>query len=1082
MTFFRKDLKQNLCYYNDFEDSNIILKINVAKIDQEHIYYVDSFLLLQRNYEESEMSTLNNENFNSHSHSHSHSQNGFDRSFDHGFDYGFDFDFGEKVSCDNNLKEINVISTFNQNQNYKVKKNILSKEEISKKKLDMTTKFIKQSKIRPYGVLKINEKNMRIIKELTFPNCSEVFKRGLLKLRIKFNAYICQLLSFETIKKGENLTMIGVPRSGLTMASILPILSKIDQNILKQLNVLILVKNDMKGKFIQNIFQTLLDNKTHSKVKIVFIDEINDGIQESTDIITANILIGSVKRVLDAVENNFVIFDHLKSVIIDDADIVIKSNSLLCQQLFDTIMNQNKLFEREKGNIQIIINGHKWTNELKSFISAFCKNDKIYIFDPIQMITYLSNDYDYIPKFKYFETEDKKFNDFYNYAIEIIKNRNMLVFTKTALETEMLYERLLTMGINVLRGTGFLDPGKVYDLNTIWCATNNNSTTHYIFIVSDCAILKLNITDAYYIYHYTLPFSKQDLKNRLGCSLSCYQQKIDNNIQNVEYNQIFAICSEDNCTNLLYILTHITMINSDIKIDDNINNISKNQLIQKESKHALNLCNQLKLYGVCLNEMAFCQNSHIPSIINQNISNIYRGCVTFTVTTVRNCGHIWGIIEHFSSGCTKLDKKLNDVINENRMELLNDLTFDMQLNDDLQPIEINSLLNQENTIFVCKDNTGTYYRCKLIDVFANDPNLKYINVFCIDLGIIKHILKTDIFNLSEPYKSMKPLAFEFIFTSYLPKDRVYGWPSNLNSQLSEAIVGKCVDSHIVYGYNNTIWIDTLYERSKLGSIEKSVVNFSLNQFFKSNKSGEKSDQLLNFIEKLSFLPNINNFKNKNYNINTLIQVQLCEFNSKSCHINILNDSKLKEIEILIKEYINKNDNISRHFRIGEYCLAKFVDNEWYRAKIIKFNEKNLLNNFNSTIDFTYDVYMVDIGETVTNLSFDSLLLIPFGHELLTFNDQAIKCSLFGADFSGFKDDVLDNIFEFLDSLHFNLYSKFNSDYYDSSIVHEIQLFYSNDQNNSTFTNVLFDLFLKYNLEPTLDFKNVRSFLFLMVFS
>lgn len=318
-------------------------------------------------------------------------------------------------------------------------------------------------------------------------------------------------------------------------------------------------------------------------------------------------------------------------------------------------------------------------------------------------------------------------------------------------------------------------------------------------------------------------------------------------------------------------------------------------------------------------------------------------------------------------------------------------------------------------------------------------------------------------------------------------------------------MGKCVDAHIVYGTKNTIWIDSLLQRSKLNSIEKNVVNFSLGHFLKSSPSSVESEKLPSFLVKLNYAYN-KPFKSicQKTPRDCLLKAQMCEFSKEYLHINVITkDDIASTIENLINHEITsitKNQDYIQHYRIHQLCLAKFADQEWYRARILKFHDSN---------PPTYDVYMIDIGEMVENLQMESIASLS--DELSGFPDRAIKCSIFGADFSIFNvinehiEKQHESVFEYLDSLHANLYVLFDCKKHEASGLHNVHLFYhadnfdykggchdlkevqnnklknKNQQNdngnqnssfNGKFINVLFDLLTRFDILPTTELKNV----------
>ncbi|MEI7596576.1 MAG: DEAD/DEAH box helicase [Bacteroidota bacterium] len=136
-----------------------------------------------------------------------------------------------------------------------------------------------------------------------------------------------QKVSIPKIKSGANVLCIAPEKSGKTSSIVINVIQRLDRELNDVPRAIILVENDERGLEMVELFK-MLGSNTNLRVYCV---KPKVSMQKQKEIIYfgMDIVIGTSKQINDLFSFNAININDLKMFIIDDADLVIKSERIV---------------------------------------------------------------------------------------------------------------------------------------------------------------------------------------------------------------------------------------------------------------------------------------------------------------------------------------------------------------------------------------------------------------------------------------------------------------------------------------------------------------------------------------------------------------------------------------------------------------------------------------------------------------------------------------------------------------------------------------------------------------------------------
>ncbi|AFJ43969.1 DEAD/DEAH box helicase [Francisella orientalis] len=298
-----------------------------------------------------------------------------------------------------------------------------------------------------------------------------------------------QILSFEKISNGENIWLKSPTGSGKTLAYILPIINKllIDKKPLTQV-VFFTPTHELAiqiSNFINETFSSI-GIKSLALIGKASIDRQKEKLKKKP-----NIVVGSVGRILELIDQKKLKAAHLQYCIIDEADRMLEDDSL---KLLKQIISKTT-------NLQYILGSATIKNHAFDIASGFIENLEL-IDDSKEKETI---------EHSYIIADGNRKTDSLRKLLNKISPSKSIVFLHRNNDVDFVTKKIdkLECGVGSIHG----EQNKIDRANTI---KKFKIGQIKVLVASDVAARGLDINDVDFVINYDIPSKAEDYQHRAG--------------------------------------------------------------------------------------------------------------------------------------------------------------------------------------------------------------------------------------------------------------------------------------------------------------------------------------------------------------------------------------------------------------------------------------------------------------------------------------------------------------------------------------------------------------------------------------
>ncbi|KAK3755414.1 hypothetical protein QZH41_016628 [Actinostola sp. cb2023] len=273
------------------------------------------------------------------------------------------------------------------------------------------------------------------------------------------------------------------------------------------------------------------------------------------------------------------------------------------------------------------------------------------------------------------------------------------------------------------------------------------------------------------------------------------------------------------------------------------------------------------------------------------------------------------------------------------------------------------------------EEDGSYHRVKVCDIVSKQPQS----------GL-----------------PLEAQAVQVFVCRVKPQDKGLQWTPKANSFVKHLVEGKELEGRVTLSLGNTMWLDPLWERKVLKSINVTTnINNIRIELLKNGLATENKHHMKQLRKLCEDVIDLSIYDgtgastdSKGYDSSTSLEtVTLTDDDYQDVYVSAVDTpglffvqlamykTKLEELQTQIDRGINSvqyedDDEIS----IGSLCVACFTNNNvWYRARVLGIRPDN-----------EYDVFYVDYGDREW---IPRSKIRPAWPDILTLPLQGIECSL-----------------------------------------------------------------------------------------
>jgi ATP-dependent RNA helicase DeaD len=298
-----------------------------------------------------------------------------------------------------------------------------------------------------------------------------------------------QTLAYNPILKGDNVWLKSSTGSGKTLAYILPILDKILSDNSAHTQVVFFTPTHELAIQISDFI-----NQTFSKIGIKSLALIGKAsIERQKEKLKKKpqIVVGSVGRILELIEQKKLKAAHFKYCIIDEADRMLEEDSL---QTIEKVLNKTI-------QLQYILGSATIKNDALSIAQSFI--NEVHLLDNIEEKSTIIH--------SYLMVDNNRKNDTIRSFINAIEPAKILIFLHKNNDVDFVSKKLSYKALSV--GSIHGEQDKISRANTI---RKFKSGKLKVLVASDVAARGLDINDIDYVINYDIPTKAEDYQHRAG--------------------------------------------------------------------------------------------------------------------------------------------------------------------------------------------------------------------------------------------------------------------------------------------------------------------------------------------------------------------------------------------------------------------------------------------------------------------------------------------------------------------------------------------------------------------------------------
>nr|CAD7393674.1 unnamed protein product [Timema cristinae] len=636
-----------------------------------------------------------------------------------------------------------------------------------------------------------------------------------------------QSYTFVSILRGQNVFIVGPPRSGKTLSYLLPLLSncvtgETFQNLKPGCGpfILILCPGHKSAQFIYNASCKLLRLAGVSNVDVMITYGGGDELEKMITLMNGcHILISTPRRFLKLAKtsSHIVSLNRVCHLVLEEADTL----TTKCAVEVKGIVESCKQISKKRDiPTQMVFVSEMWTPTIEFLADRVAENSSVCIGSCLEAAVYAKLK----PNLHFVEPLIKD-----NKLIEVLGSNSNIIKTIIVCQTAKEVIHVVTL----LESFNFITLGVhekkfhfvTTELITEW--KHSKSGCYSVLVCSDDVLLELKIMDAMKLIHYDLPTNS---KTQFGYRFSCL---MDN------YRNIFQQLDEDRLECSVHIFVDINDVHQFPSVISFMKRLGavmprevdeKVEIVEREMEHlkiSQPLCFNVKAFGDCW-KGSNCPNRHFISLDLDHGDLPDHGEVKVKILHVHSaqCFSV-RLLEH---------KGKNGVMTPIPNSYWN------------IAVDLNKLFRDPETRYpasnltvgdICAVKVGTnlFQRVRVDKIISSGYKSKpsSVRVTFMDEGSVKEYKDYALMALPKELQVLPPQAVEVYLCNVLPcdEDTVWNWSANeamynwVQENVAEEREGVYMVGKIVLTLGNTLWLDPFMARQHLEDLGNDVFIMSL---------------------------------------------------------------------------------------------------------------------------------------------------------------------------------------------------------------------------------------------------------------
>ncbi|XP_054164263.1 putative ATP-dependent RNA helicase TDRD12 [Oppia nitens] len=803
-----------------------------------------------------------------------------------------------------------------------------------------------------------------------------------------------ELHLWPSIMKGNSICCVSGPKSGKTNTYLIPLMNWFDCQEDTEIQIeeagigaIVICSNTRQTYDIARQAKQWRDPDIKESLKVISMNSSNATKLYASLANGCDILVTTPEPLLKAIEAQIFGCSTTKCLIIDEADVCLNIHLTTIRKIIIEFAKQRycKNDENDKKDVlafQTLVFSEKWTKGVEWFakeiqthpVICFGSFYELSILFKVKCNLVIINE----------EQRDEALQMILKNAINQKLMRIAVIF-RTIDELKFV-KRLLSKSFKTRTVTHLTPHYEVEEIRRVW------KSGEYILLINDKAIKQVaGFKKCQFIVHYKLPdhFDKT-FGDRFQLMKDYFKKyKTVFNVQNTDKLNQYIIFSPEDKQHMAHMISYMKRMR--IKIPNELTNICD-----------LPVCNVFSSLNDCPFESYDCPYMHSFATKTVSVPTLpSNGQIKITITYVLNANEFYFRIIEFRNECHKSGRwQKYDVIYEQLSRdliSLKDMSYNTILFNELSDVEIYGISIRGQVFRVCltkilgKDDLNFYE-----DYNSNDYSQK-VELFCIDFGHKLRSNSRQLFKLPAHLKTHPGLAFKGYLCGIKPIDNEIQWDFRSTQKLYDLVDNfriSQITAWILKQNNGVFWLNRMNVQKKMKNtkvkLETNIIDYMTKHKFAENNNKK--------------LLNVNFDYNKITNIWYNFLLNSVAFNSclvdETTYVVVSDWVSTEEFYVIIENRVNRLQQLEDKWMSclntlrplteiieQQICFYKFYDKVYNestlnRAKILVINGDKV------------DIFLVDHGQTVRNVSKDNLYLIRDIY-LKELPFQAIKVSLFG---------------------------------------------------------------------------------------
>ncbi|XP_075432463.1 putative ATP-dependent RNA helicase TDRD12 [Ascaphus truei] len=540
------------------------------------------------------------------------------------------------------------------------------------------------------------------------------------------------------------------------------------------------------------------------------------------------VIVTTPHSLLRFLEHHGLLFLRLCHLVLDEVELLFSKSR---EQILTILENYKKTVaveDRDSAPQQIVAIGKVWHKEMEHLLHyttdpqvIITKMEQAAVFGNVQQVVQLCLDCEKMSVL--LRTLD----------FTPSNAQKILIFTKSDDESELVYKAVQNNSLFCL----LINEKRVHGFNHVLEQWKKmfSAGTHVVLVVTDEFVPLLDVTDATCVIHFSFPQSPSVFGLRMFSMSDHFQSQI---VKVVSLEQYYSrarsvlLMTEKHAFHAVPILHYLQ--HAEAKIPPELNDFTNGILLAKEKiKFGRKICQYVKAFGYCCNNIAKCPDRHHMSTITDYPHGDSESDQYISVMPL----YIVDAARYFGCIVTK-----EDVYHR----LVEELTEYYQ-----SPSSSVSVCSVERSAMYALKDGSIYHRVQVLQVSPKkDDGIVNVDVKYIDEGRTGEVGEHLLLQLPSKFQNIPPQAVEFIVCRVKPIDGEAEWSPKVTRLISRHIKGKLHVAKVVLALGNSYWLDPMVQVSRLSGLATSINELNVRHEILSTGLGTDNPQHVHQLKAL----------------------------------------------------------------------------------------------------------------------------------------------------------------------------------------------------------------------------------------